>query len=179
MIDKRGREISEESRRLMGGTTKFKPIHGMRNTPEYRIWADILNRCRNKKRQAFKTYGGRGIYVCDRWHKFENFISDMGLRPSINYSIDRIDVNGNYEPGNVQWGLKIDQNKNKTTNKRVIFQDELLIASEVARKIGIKPCTLTKRLQYGFPLEKALSPDLLKSDVSMRKRDKNGRFLKC
>ena len=129
------RQISTESRKKMGGSTRFKPKHGMRNIPEYRIWQDMLNRCRNIKRRSFKYYGGRGIVVCGRWNKFENFILDMGLRPSMNHCIDRIDVNGNYEPWNVRWGMKSDQNKNKTTNKRISYQGNLLIASEVAKKI--------------------------------------------
>ena len=137
MIDKRGREISEESRKLMGGIGRFKPKHGLRNSVEYRIWGDMLNRCRNVKRRSFKNYGGRGILVCDRWKKFENFILDVGLRPSIHYGIDRINVNGNYEPENVQWNLKFNQQRNTTKNVRIPYKGELYILEDVARKIGI------------------------------------------
>jgi hypothetical protein len=77
--------------------------HGMSGSATYRIWHHVLQRCRNPNDQAFANYGGRGIKVHERWLKFENFLADMGERPSPNHEISRIDNDGNYEPGNVQW----------------------------------------------------------------------------
>jgi hypothetical protein len=96
--------------------------HGGTGTPEYRIWSKMLDRCRNPKNNRFAAYGGRGIRVCDRWQGrsgFANFLADVGQRPSSEHSIDRKDVNGNYEPepGNVQWSTELEQARNKTTSK--------------------------------------------------------------
>ncbi len=89
--------------------------HGMSYTDTFRIWTGILRRCFNKNFKNYKYYGGRGITVCDRWLKFENFFIDMGIRPE-KLQIDRIDNNGNYEPGNCRWvTAKVNSaNKNRT-----------------------------------------------------------------
>jgi hypothetical protein len=79
---------------------------------EYRIWTDMLQRCKNPKMKSFRYYGERGISVCERWNVFANFISDMGLCPP-NYSLDRIDNDGNYEPGNCRWATLETQRKNR------------------------------------------------------------------
>lgn len=87
--------------------------HGRARDSIYRIWVGILQRCNNPKRTEFRYYGGRGISVCERWLKFENFLLDVGERP-LNHSIDRIDNAGNYEPGNVRWATRKEQMKNKS-----------------------------------------------------------------
>lgn len=82
-------------------------------SPIYRVWSTMLERCRNPKNQSFKDYGARGIQVCERWHKFANFLADMGERPSDGHSIDRIDNDGNYEPSNCKWSTRIEQRHNR------------------------------------------------------------------
>jgi len=91
--------------------------HEMYGTPVWRSWQSMKSRCNNKKLKSYKDYGGRGITFCTRWDKFENFIADMGPRPSLNYSIDRIDNDGNYEPSNCRWATRQQQTRNKRIGK--------------------------------------------------------------
>lgn len=81
--------------------------------PEYGIWKSMRQRCLNPRSKDFPAYGGRGIRVCERWSDFANFISDMGERPTVNHSIDRVDPNGNYEPSNCRWADDFQQAANR------------------------------------------------------------------
>jgi len=87
-------------------------VHGHADTPLYILWQAMLNRCRNPKQKAYPAYGGRGIKVCDRWLKFENFLADMGHRPD-GLTLERINNDGNYEPGNCRWATMLEQRHNR------------------------------------------------------------------
>ena len=89
----------------------MKKTHGMAGTPEYFAWYDMMRRCYKEYRTDYKYYGGRGIQVCSRWHSFENFYADMGNAEGL--TLDRIDVNGNYEPSNCKWSTMSEQVKNR------------------------------------------------------------------
>lgn len=104
--------------------------HGLSDTSEYRSWSSMFKRCCKPNCKAYKYYGGRGISICERWsneHGFENFISDMGMKPSSQYSLDRIDVNGNYEPKNCRWATDMEQNNNRRLKKIEDFSDTELL----------------------------------------------------
>lgn len=86
---------------------------GGHGTPEYQAWRSMRKRCNSPRTPNYQDYGGRGITVCERWLTFEAFLGDMGLRPSANHSLDRIDNNGNYEPSNCRWATWSQQVKNR------------------------------------------------------------------
>lgn len=132
--------------------------HGLAKSLTHRIWCGMKSRCLNEKATSYKYYGGSGITVCDRWLSFENFVSDMGECPE-NFSIDRIDVNGNYEPSNCRWADKITQQRNKSVNSYITFENVTLCKSEWAQKLGIDRSTINKRIRKGMPIYDVLSKD--------------------
>lgn len=138
---------------------KLKTIHGKSKTPEYRSWCSIKERCYNKKNNRYYRYGGRGIVICDRWlNSFENFISDMGERPSAEYSIERINNDGNYEPSNCKWATIEEQASNKSSNSYLTFKGITDTISGWSRRTGIKRRTLEERVKrWGFDIEKILT----------------------
>ncbi len=125
--------------------------HGKYGSPEYRVWAGMLTRCRNPKDPTYQRYGLRGISVCERWLKFENFVQDMGERPSDIHSIDRIDNNGNYEPGNCRWATKREQGSNKRNNRLIEINGVSKTLSQWVRITGRDRGNLIARLNRMSP----------------------------
>lgn len=127
-------------------------------TPEYGIWAAMLQRCFNPKSTGYQRYGGRGITVCSSWRRFENFIRDMGRRPSENHSLDRYpDNNGNYEPGNVRWTTRDKQSRNTRRNCFILVNGKSMVLCDAAIMFGIKVPTLVARMRLGWGIGFALS----------------------
>lgn len=102
----------------------------------YHIWNEMRSRCQRPTHKQYSDYGGRGIKVCERWEKFENFLADMG-EPPPGMSLDRSDNDGDYEPGNCAWKTRIEQNNNKRSNVLVTESDGTFTLSEFARRNGL------------------------------------------
>lgn len=112
------RELGTEA---IANTAQANLIHGLARrgqvAPEYRSWHAMLQRCEDPKHPAFRNYGGRGITVCPRWHVLEHFVADLGLRP-FGTSLDRIDNDRGYEPGNCRWATAKEQRENQRPKRR-------------------------------------------------------------
>ena len=112
----------------------------------------MQTRCGSPNNPVFKNYGGRGIRVCDEWQGdggFERFLAHIGPRPSSKHSIDRINNDGNYEPGNVRWATITEQQQNRRSNRNVIVNGERVCVAEMARRLGVSPGTIKNRLARG------------------------------
>lgn len=124
---------------------------------EYRIWRGILRRCNDKTIKAYPNYGGRGISVCHRWTKYENFVEDMGRSPSPKHSIDRIDTNGNYEPKNCRWADNYEQARNKQNTLTAFYKGECKPLKVWASELGVNYYSLRNRIKnLGWSVEKSL-----------------------
>lgn len=123
--------------------------HGHSTTRTYSIWHAMINRCTYKDFKGWKSYGGRGIQVCERWKDFTLFLKDMGDAPD-GYSIDRIDVNGNYEPGNCRWATTKQQARNRRNNRLITYHNETKTVMDWSQATGISPSTIYYRLNQGW-----------------------------
>ena len=132
--------------------------HHLTNHPLYSVWINMKGRCYNPNDKSFKDYGGRGIRVCDEW--INNFIAfyewSMTNGYKKNLSIDRIDVNGNYEPSNCRWATIDVQSNNKRNTIFIEFNGKPYVLSELAKITGVKRCTLYSRYRSGT-IEKLLN----------------------
>lgn len=128
----------------------FKRSHGMRETPTYNIWCHMKRRCQTPTDPDFHHYGERGISVCARWQTFENFFADMGEAPK-GFSIERRDVNGNYEPSNCEWIKATEQPRNTRRSRYANVHGERMIFSDVARKLGVSTGLVTMWAQGKRP----------------------------
>lgn len=127
---------------------------GENKTIEYKTWLGMKNRCYNQREKSYKYYGGRGIKVCDRWlNSFENFLEDMGKRPHGKFSIDRIDVNGNYEPSNCRWATDYQQRRNKTNNNVIEYNGSKIIIEDLAACLKTTTKVIYDRQKRGVPID--------------------------
>jgi lambda repressor-like predicted transcriptional regulator len=117
----------------------------------------MRERCSLPTAKAWPDYGGRGIRVCKRWESFENFISDMGERPSVDYTIERENPNGNYEPRNCRWIPKAEQSRNRRNGRSYTLRGKTLSLKDWSKKTGIHYRALLTRHRRGWPAERALT----------------------
>lgn len=127
-----------------------------RDYPEYSCWLHMIQRCTNPKRNSFRNYGGRGIAVCEKWrNSFEAFRADVGPRPSAEHSLDRINNDGNYEPGNVRWATRKEQQANSRQAKTNIARFGVPLG-ELARQLGVSGKTIKRRADRGCDITQSL-----------------------
>jgi hypothetical protein len=120
-----------------------------KTSAEYMAWRQMRRRCTNRNATGYKDYGGRGITVCKEWDTFEGFFSDMGPRPSLLHSIDRIDNNGPYTPMNCRWSTKKEQSNNTRSNHLVEYEGSIYTISNLARKMGATRSRINYWLRTG------------------------------
>ncbi len=127
--------------------------HGMWDSPEYGAWQQMRRRCYNPRCHAYLDYGGRGIRMCDRWrHSFENFLADMGTRPTPKHSIDRIDNDGNYSPENCRWATRTQQLRNTRASRRLTFDGVTKTVAEWVEETGLTRAAVLYRHSHNKPL---------------------------
>lgn len=147
--------------------------HGRSNDPEYVSWLGIKHRCLNSRSNLYSHYGGRGIKVDLRWiESYEAFITDVGRKPTPAHSIERIDVNGNYEPTNVTWATQKEQTRNTRRSRRVTINGITKTVSAWAEDVGLSPYCIYRRLNAGWPEAQAVT-----SPLRTGRRATAGRYL--
>jgi len=135
---------------------KHGHIKGNTYSTEYMIWRAIKIRCHNAKHPTFAGYGGRGISMCDQWrNSFLQFYTDVGPRPN-GHSIDRIDNDGNYEPGNVRWATFSEQQRNRRVCHYVFYNEERVNLMTLCERLAVNYRVAVRRIKMGWPLEDAL-----------------------
>ena len=162
-----GSTKSVQGAELKSGDTKscgclrreLRTKHGQAKvmTREYRSWSGMKDRCNNPNRPKYKDYGGRGRKVCDRWlHSFENFFEDMGPCPP-GMTLDRIDNDGDYEPGNCRWATRKEQQNNRRITKWYEYNGERKTVIQLAMILGMEEHTLYCRLHRGWSEDRAFN----------------------
>jgi hypothetical protein len=136
---------SERARNYRHG---YKPADG-KSIPEYTLWKNMRTRCNKPAHPDYAKYGGRGIKVAPQWEGFLTFLHDVGRRPSPDHSIDRIDNNGHYEPGNVRWATRKEQARNRRSSVRIAYRGEERTLAEWAEVAGMTLGCLHARIRYG------------------------------
>jgi hypothetical protein len=133
--------------------------HGKSRTTEYNIWCGMIQRCSDPRHEAFKNYGGRGITVCAAWREsFEQFLADMGPRPTLKHTLDRKENNGPYSKENCRWTTRMMQANNKRGNKFLLYQGRKQTINLWAHEFHLQPATLWARLFiYKWSIERALT----------------------
>lgn len=146
-------------------------IHGKSQSTEYIIWHNMRNRCLDKRHRAYPRYGGRGITICKRWDDVRLFIKDMGLRPSMEHTLDRKDNNGSYCKKNCTWSLRKGQQRNREHQRLITVDGRSMLAIEWSEITGICHGTITSRIRLGWPARDAvMQPVMRGAKLNSRRR---------
>ena len=157
--------LQAEARRSSASTHGYARVDA--RAPEYEIWLGIIARCESPSDTSFRRYGARGIRICAEWRRdFPAFLAHVGRRPSDAHSIDRIDTNGNYEPGNVRWATAQQQARNMRTNHRITHNGATHCLAEWAEITGIRRETIAMRLRLGWTPAEALTTPVRRTEVA-------------
>jgi hypothetical protein len=159
---------------IRAATRQRNYSHRMTGTKIHGVWTTMLNRCRNPKMLKYRDYGARGIKVCERWKKFENFYEDMGQCPADGMSIDRIDTNGDYCKENCRWATAEEQALNTRRNRLVTFNGKTLPMSIWCKRFDLIYSTAINRLNKGMPAEQIFAMSVRKnSNIKIEKEKQN------
>lgn len=166
-----GAAVRTPAKRLLNGNTKScgclsrdsikernrkSALHGMTNTPTFISWDNMKQRCENPNHKSYANYGGVGVTVCERWHEFLAFLADMGERPA-GTTLDRIDNNKGYQPGNCRWITPLEQGNNRRNNIKLTLHGVTDTLGNWSRKTGIGQKTIMYRMKNGWTDEQALT----------------------
>src|SRR5271165_2512678 len=136
---------------MRGPRRKRKETLHLTHTPEYRIWQGIIRRCENPGQQNYHRYGGRGVRICKQWRtSFSTFLADVGHRPGLGYSIDRLNSNGHYEPGNIRWATIEQQANNTRTNRFIEIGGVRLSLAQWLRRSSVPAYRFYRRIKKGW-----------------------------
>lgn len=160
--------MTKERRRRPGN---YRTTHGCSVagaiTPEYAAWGHMKSRCLSPANTYYADYGGRGITVCQQWiDSFQSFLADVGSRPSAQHSLDRINNDGNYEPGNVRWALSDVQQNNKRNTTLITAFGQTMSIPQWSRYTGIPKDTIRYRLSQGRSMDGVFSKEHFRSKYS-------------
>lgn len=136
----------------------------------YRCWQNMMMRCYRTTYRKFHNYGGRGIRVCDQWHRFEQFLADMGEKPT-DLTLERINNEGDYNPKNCRWASYREQSRNRRVNRLLTANDETHVLEDWAVRLGVAPSVIRGRLQRGWTVEEAVSLPSGRTHLARRRED--------
>lgn len=141
---------------------KIRETHGRRHTPEYKCWGGIKQRTTNPNSKLWGYYGERGVTMCKRWNdSFMDFLNDMGEKPTPKHTIERIDNNKGYSPGNCRWATRKEQGNNRRGNRIEVIGGVSKTISQWCDEFGVKRALVENRLRYGWELRKALETPIM------------------
>jgi hypothetical protein len=140
-----------------GCTAGYQSTHGLSKTPEYFIWATLKQQCNNKNSRSYPGYGGKGVKLCKRWEKFENFLADMGERPNKSFCLRQINPLGDFSPENCEWQKKPKGSAPIRGHKFLTFNGKTQSLSAWARELKITRNALGQRLSKGWTLEETVT----------------------